>query len=236
MAQPLRLRNCHEALLSQFHHFDPLHLVVRSKGLSFVRETKFGIFARDPRSSSQLVRDPESGLSLRPDRLNAVYLFFPGSQRLPVFEFDFFDYGFGISIQPRETARSWDLLNRIASSFGDEIVAPSALVERGAGAWLDEWGWTDGQEADSTTEVLVSGTVADGRIAARVSTSAFKTDILLKPSFEDRDRTVRRIAASGGCDAIVVDERLLAGTGGEGLDWSGRSLPAESSCAVGSQS
>lgn len=232
MAQPLRLRNCHEALLSQFHHFDPLHLVVRSKGLSFVRETKFGIFARDPRPGSQLIRDPESGLSLRPDRVNAVYLFFPGSQRLPVFEFDFFGYGFGISIQPRETPRSWDLLNRIASSFGDQIVASSDLVERGAGAWLDEWGWTDGQEADRATAAKVSGTVENGRISVQVATTAFQTSILLDPVFEDRDGTVRRIAAAGGCDAIVMDANILAVTGGEGAGWEGRQVRAASGHAV----
>lgn len=232
MIQPLRLRNCHEALLNQFLHFDSMHLVVRSKGLSFVRETKFGIFAGEQASGSQFIRDPESGLSLSPACLNAVYLFFPGAQRVPVFEFDFHGYGFGIAIQPRETPRSWELLNRIASSFGDQVVSSSDLGERGAGAWLDEWGWLDRQETGSKTEARISGAVADGRLAVQVSNPAFKAGILLTPTFEDRDRTVRRIAAQGGCDAIVVDGSVLAGARGECHDWNDDSLPADSACAA----
>ncbi len=232
MIQPLRLRNCHEALLNQFLHFDPMHLVVRSKGLSFVRETKFGIFAREIESRSNFIRDPESGLSLSPLSLNAVYLFFPGSQRVPVFEFDFHDYGFGIAIQPRKTPRSWDLINRISSSFGDQIVSSSDLIARGAGAWLDEWAWLDRQEMGSAREARISGVVTDGRLSVQVSNSAFKAGILLTPTFEDRDRTVRRIAAQGGCDAVVMDGSVLAGARGKCDDWNDDPLQADSVCLV----
>ena len=230
MIQPLRLRNCHEALLNQFLQFEPMHLVVRSKGLSFVRETNFGVFAREQEPRGQFVRDPKSGLSLSPVCLNAVYLFFPGPKRMPVFEFDFQGHGFGIAIQPRDTPRSRELLKRIASSFGDKAISSSDLVERGAGSWLDEWGWLERQDMSSTTEARISEVVTDGRLSVQVSNSAFRAGILLTPTFEDRDRTVRRIAAQGGCDAVGVEESVLAGARGECDDWNDDSLQADSAC------
>ena len=209
MDQPLRLRNCHEALLNQFLHFDPVHLVVRSRGLSFVRETHFGVFADERRKDCRVIRDADSGLVLCPERLESVYLFSPDSHRPPVFELDFAGYGFGISIQPRETSRSLDLLRRIASSFGDTVVSGAELAGRGAGSWLDEWGHLEEGESQGFTMGRVSGTVAEGRISAQIVTAAFEAGIVMNPAFEDRDGNVRRIAAAGGCDAIVIDDDIL---------------------------
>ncbi len=216
MDHPLRLRNCHEALLNQFLHFDPMHLVVRSRGLSFVRETKFGVFTAQRRGDCRNIRDEDSGLALSPERLEAVYLFSRGSGRPPVFELEFTGYGFGISIQPRETPRSLDLLHRIASSFGDKTVSGPELVGRGAGSWLDEWGHIEEGGVEESNMGTVSGTVAEGRISAQIRNSAFEAGIVINPAFEDRDGHVRRIAAAGGCDAIVIDDNILVVRGDRG--------------------
>tara|TARA_B100001057_G_C22868883_1_gene957835 strand:- start:2895 stop:3614 length:720 start_codon:yes stop_codon:yes gene_type:complete len=224
MDQPLRLKNCHEALLNQFLHFDPMHLVVRSRGLSFVRETNFGVFTSKRGRSSRMIRDGESGLVLCPERLESVYLFSPGANRPPAFEFDFADYGFGISIQPRETPRNLEILARIASLFGDAVVPASDLIARGAGSWLDEWGHLEQSASEGSTDARVSGTAAEGKIAAQIVTPGFEAEIAMRPAFEDRDGQIRRIAAAGGCDAIVIDADVLV-IGDSRVDqWDGRQL------------
>ena len=219
MDQPLRLRNCHEALFNQFLHFDPMHLVVRSRGLSFVRETCFGVFTNERVRSSRMIRDTHSGLVLCLERLESVYLFSLGSRRSPVFEFDFTGYGFGISIQPRETQRNLEILERIASAFGDTVVPAESLVARGAGSWLDEWGHIEPGGRQSSTTTKVSGSAGGGKISARIVTSGFEAEIAMNPAFQDRDGNKRRIAAVGGCDAIVIDNDILLAGDGSADHW-----------------
>ena len=79
-----------------------------------------------------MIRDTRSGLALCPEQIQAVYLFSLGSRRPPVFEFDFVGYGFGISIQPRETLRNLEIVDRIISAFGDTVLPARELVARGA--------------------------------------------------------------------------------------------------------
>ena len=62
----------------------------------------------------------------------------------------------------------------------------------------------------------VSGTVAEGRISAQIRNSAFEAGIVINPAFEDRDGHVRRIAAAGGCDAIVIDDNIVVVRGARG--------------------
>tara|TARA_B100000900_G_scaffold372267_1_gene352066 strand:+ start:230 stop:790 length:561 start_codon:yes stop_codon:yes gene_type:complete len=156
-----------------------------------------------------MIRDTRSGLVLCLERLESVYLFSLGSRRSPVFEFDFAGYGFGISIQPKETRRNLEILERIASAFGDTVVPAEALVARGAGSWLDEWGHIESGGRQSSTTTKVSGTAGEGKISARIVTSGFEAEIAMNPAFQDRDGNKWRIAAAGGCDAIVIDNDIL---------------------------
>ena len=171
-----------------------------------------------------MIRDGESGLVLCPERIESVYLFSPGANRPPAFEFDFADYGFGISIQPRETPRNLEILARIASLFGDAVVPASDLIARGAGSWLDEWGHLEQSASEGSTDARVSGTAAEGKIAAQIVTPGFEAEIAMRPAFEDRDGQIRRIAAAGGCDAIVIDADVLVIGDGRVDQWDGRQL------------
>ena len=224
MDQPLRLRNCHEALINQFLHFDPMHLVVRSRGLSFVRETNFGIFGSERGRICRMIRDTRSGLALCPERIQSVYLFSLGSRRPPVFEFDFVGYGFGISIQPRETLRNLEIVDRIISAFGDTVLPARELVARGAGSWLDEWGHIEPSGRQGSTTAKVSGDVDEGKIAAQIVTSGFEAKIEIKPAFQDRDGSKRRIAAAGGCDAIVINNDILMAGDRRDDQWGSKEL------------
>ena len=46
----------------------------------------------------------------------------------------------------------------------------------------------------------------------------------MRPAFEDRDGQIRRIAAAGGCDAIVIDADVLVIGDGRVDQWDGRQL------------
>ena len=98
------------------------------------------------------------------------------------------------------------------------------LIARGAGSWLDEWGHIEQSASEGSTDARVSGTAAEEKIAAQIVTAGFEAEITMHPAFEDRDGQIRRIAAAGGCDAIVIDNDVLVVGDGRVDQWDAREL------------
>ena len=179
-----------------------LRLVVRSKGLSFVKRTRIGPFCPARVGDRQFLVDGVSGLSLDPSRIRTVCMVPARPHAAPAIEFDFLDYGFGISFQPFATIQSERLVKELHDSFVEEKMETSELLEQGAGAWLDEWeSLEESKHLPARTVCRVHNDLA----AVKVIADGFQAAVRFVPSFVDRDGSIQRIASLSGGDAIVVE-------------------------------
>ena len=200
------LRNDAVALLGLLRRAGTLRLVVRCRGLSFVRRTRIGRFCPVRVGDRPLLVDGVSGLSLDPSRVRAVCMVPARPRAAPAIEFDFRDYGFGISFQPFATSQSERVVEELRSSFVEATMATSELLERGAGAWLDEW---EALEACKPCPARTVCRIHDDLAAVKVIADGLRAGVRFVPSFVDSDGTVRRIASVSGSEAIVMESEHL---------------------------
>lgn len=218
-----QLRSPVHEVLNHLCQFGPGTLVMRQRGLSLAKTTRFGLAISHRDSGWTILRDHLSGLETDTSRKLDIYLMTDAADRRPLLamgEPDMPDMPVELSI--RLDGHAWEspVVNVLLRKFNGVSLDCMQSRRLGAGAWLDEWGGAPSDAGDSELAHTASRVLrACDLLEVEIRTHAHRNVTCFRPSFVDTEGGVLRIA-DRACqhvvyaDAEAADFRLETTPGG----------------------
>src|SRR5690606_38615504 len=119
-------------------------MIMKQRGLSMVKTTRFGLCISDQEGGWSLLRDLASGLEADVSRPQSLYVFAEGAERRPVLAMGPPGRAVDFSIRLNEQEWGSRVMRGVLDCF--QTTALDCIESRrlGAGNWLDDWGGGDG--------------------------------------------------------------------------------------------